>query len=710
MRNPLQVLQILESRAKDETYRFDKLIKHFYNIEFYEAAYAKIYSKEGNMTEGTDSKTIDGFSLKHVETLIEAIKNESYEPEPVRRVEIPKKNDPKKKRPLGIPAFYDKLVQQVMVFILEVIYEPVFEDTSHGYRPNRSCHTALYQVKQQFTGTKWWIEGDIKGFFDNINHNKMIELLRKRIMDEKFLRLVRKFLKAGYVYERQLHKTYAGTPQGGIVSPILANIYLNELDKKVKQISLEYNTTKRQRRANNEYKLIADKIYARRKKLKMLTLEEKEALEEKLEKLLQERNEYRLTHLQGQIAEKDRHYKYLSKIIYKVRRELKELTPEEREKETKEIRELQLKMRKLPAMDEFDENYRRLKYVRYADDFLISIIGTKEDAKMIKERLGEFLKEELSLDLSEEKTLITHNSKKVRFLGYDIFVGTRHEGKVALTKNSGRMVKKRVDSKNIKLSLPHDKIKDFLVDKRMIKITNDGRWKAIHRPYLLVNSPLEILRQYNSEFGGLYQYYKLAFDVKEKLGSVHQLFSQSFAKTLAGKHKTKVSKLRNKYMEYNGTKVKAYVNDNGNWGVHFIKNGKDDKEYIAFAELFPYRDIIVVKELENVDSNINVINEKHIVTNYARTEIVQRMRANKCEWCGDDKGPFEVHHIRKLKNIKNKKNKKFWELMHIYRNRKTLVLCADGSKNNCHRKLHSGKLDQHKKMQASESKNNDLAF
>lgn len=697
MRNPLQVLEILESKAKDETYRYDKLIKNFYNLEFYQAAYAKIYANEGNMTKGTDSQTIDGFSLPKVETLIETIKNESYHPNPVKRVEIPKKNSDKK-RPLGIPSFYDKLVQQIMVFLLEAIYEPIFEPTSHGYRPAKSCHTALFQIKSNFTGTKWWVEGVIKGFLDNIDHNKLVELLRKRIKDEKFLRLVRKFLNGGYIFEDRLHKTYAGAPQGGIVSPILANIYLHELDREMKEIASQFSTPQRQRKPNSDYKRISERISARRKKLEMLEPDERKKLEDELESLIAERTNYRLTLPKGTIAEKDTTYKRHSKYIYKIRRRIKEVDPEKRNKITKEIRELQQQMRKLPAMDQYDKGYKRLKYVRYADDFLISIIGTKEEAQAIKERVGKFLKNELNLDLGEEKTLITHNSKKVRFLGYDVFVANKNEGKVALTENSGRMIKKRVDSNNIKLSLPYEKIKDFLVKKRMIKITNDGRWKASHRPYLLTNSPLEIVRQYNSEFSGLYQYYKLAFDVKEKLGSVHQLFALSFARTLAGKHKTKVSKLRSMELQISGVKYKAYVNYDGRWGVRY----QNENSKVRFAELFPFKDIKVVKELEYADPNINVINEKHIVTNYARTDIIERIKANKCEWCEDTTGPFEVHHIRKLKDIKNKKNKKYWELMHIYRNRKTLVLCSDGSKNNCHRKLHSGKLDQRIREQENE--------
>lgn len=688
MRNPLQVLEILESRAKEKSYQFDKLIRHFYNIEFYKAAYAKIYAKEGNMTQGTNSQTIDGFSLEQVEKLIASIKNETYSPHPVRRVEISKRNS-SEKRPLGISSFYDKLVQQVMFFILEAIYEPMFVDTSHGYRPNKSCHTALFQVKRTFTGTKWWIEGDIKECFDYINHHRLIQILRKRIRDEKFLRLVRKFLNSGYIFENAQYKTYAGTPQGGVVSPILANIYLNELDQEMERVISAFNTSKRQRKAFGEYKNISEKIRTRRQQLDRITPDEKVNLEERLAKLLADRTMHRKTLPKGVIARKDRQYKAFTKEIEKIRRKLKELSPEERSTIIREIKALNQQMRKLPSMDPLDEKFKRIKYVRYADNFLIGVIGSKAEAHQLKVHIKEFLKKQLHFDLNEQQTSVTHNSKKVRFLGYDVFVANRNEGKVALVDNSGRKVRKRVDSNNIKLSMPHEKLKAFLVDKGYIKITNDGRWKATHRPYLLNNDPLEVIRQYNSEFGGLYQYYKLAFDVKEKMGSAHYLFEGSFSKTLAGKYKTKTSKPRNFEIEINGKKQKQFVNKDGRWGVRYAnKQGKS-----TFAELYPFRQIVVVKELDTVEPRINVINEKHIVTNFARTGIIQRIEAKQCEWCGDTTGPLEVHHVRKPKDIRNKASKKHWELMHIYRNRKTMVLCSHGSKNNCHHRLHRGQLD-----------------
>ena len=186
-------------------------------------AYQRIYAKEGNMTKGSDGQTIDNMSLKRIKKLIDTLKDETYQPQPSKRVYIPKKNG--KKRPLGVPTFNDKLIQEVVRMVLEAIYEGSFEYTSHGFRPNRSCHTALTHIQKEFSGAKWFVEGDIKGCFDNINHVKLVEIINRKIKDARLIKLIWKFLKAGYMEDWKYNATYSGTPQGGIVSPIFA-IYI----------------------------------------------------------------------------------------------------------------------------------------------------------------------------------------------------------------------------------------------------------------------------------------------------------------------------------------------------------------------------------------------------------------------------------------------------------------------------------------------------
>lgn len=214
MRSPQNVLESLSSKACNSNYRYQRLYRNLYNPEFYLIAYQKIQAKQGNMTAGTDGKTVDGIGMKRINALIARLKDFSYQPAPARRTYIPKANG--KKRPLGIPSFDDKLVQEVVRMILESIYEPTFLNTSHGFRPKRSCHTALQHVQKNFTGVKWFVEGDIKGCFDHVDHHALVNILRRRIQDEHFIGLIWKFLKAGYMENWVYHNTYSGTPQGSI--------------------------------------------------------------------------------------------------------------------------------------------------------------------------------------------------------------------------------------------------------------------------------------------------------------------------------------------------------------------------------------------------------------------------------------------------------------------------------------------------------------
>ena len=332
------VLNNLVKNATKENYKFKRLYRNFYNPNFYIMAYAKLAPNGGNLTKGTMEQTIDGFGNKRIEKLIELMKSEQYIPAPARRVYIPKSNG--KKRPLGIPSFEDKLIQEIVRLILEAIFEENFSEHSHGFRANKSCHTALTEIKCCFTGCKWFVEGDIKSFFDNINHHILIKLLKKKIEDDKFIRLIWKFLKAGYMEDWQFHKTYSGTPQGGIISPILSNIYLNELDVFMDKLKTNFDKGKARKK----------KAYWKNK-LKLLKNDENK------------RNQ----------------------IISK-------------------LKDLEKDALITPYSNPLDDNYKRIYYTRYADDFLIGIIGSKTDAKEIKEKIKEFLEQELDIELSEEKT------------------------------------------------------------------------------------------------------------------------------------------------------------------------------------------------------------------------------------------------------------------------------------------------------------------
>jgi hypothetical protein len=227
------ILGIIHERGK-RGLPLENVYRLLFNPELYLLAYGKIYRNQGAMTPGTTDETVDGMSLERIQTIIETLRYERYVWSPARRVYIEKKNSTKK-RPLGLPTWSDKLVQEVIRLILEAYYEPQFSDHSHGFRPNRGCHTALSEIRHGWRGTAWFIEGDIKGCFDNIDHTVLLSILRENIHDNRFLRLIENLLKAGYLEEWKYNATYSGTPQGGVISPLLSNIYLDRLDRFAEQ-------------------------------------------------------------------------------------------------------------------------------------------------------------------------------------------------------------------------------------------------------------------------------------------------------------------------------------------------------------------------------------------------------------------------------------------------------------------------------------------
>ncbi len=603
MRIPTVVLNRLTAKAKVGNYVFERLYRNLYNKEFYLEAYAKLYGNKGSNTKGINEDTIDGMSMKRIEKLIEKLQNQTYQPNPARRVYIPKKNG--KTRPLGIPTFEDKLVQEVVRRLLESIFEPSFSVHSHGFRPNRSCHTALKEIRNTFTGTRWFIEGDIKGFFDNIDHHVLVGILRRRIRDEKLINLIWKFLRAGYVEDWVFHKTYSGAPQGGIISPLLSNIYLNELDDYVEQYVERYNKGDK-RIHNSPYHNLASKINNRKEKNK---------------------------------------------------RDWPTLSEEEKKERLKGLKALYKELQSHDSKDLFDPNYRRLKYVRYADDFLLGVIGSKKEAEHVKQDLTQFLQEQLKLELSAEKTLITHSKNNARFLGYDIRVA-RDWHRMKMPNGT----KKRKFNYQTKLFVPHEKYIQKLVQLNALKIGPNNGWKPIHRSYLVHNDDLEILRTYNAEIEGYYNYYRLASNV-HVLQSFRQTMKYSMIKTFANKYKSTVSKTINKF------------SINGEFGVRY-----ETKEGLKIAYFTVQR-----MEKNDVIKQPTVDTVENTLIYSGRTSMIDRLLAEKCEWCAVSGVPLEMHHVHKLKDLQGKKE---WEQRMIARRRKTMALCVS-----CHHDLHNGKLD-----------------
>jgi group II intron reverse transcriptase/maturase len=276
-----------------------------------------------------------------IDQIIELMRHERYRFAPARRVYIPKKNG--KLRPLGLPSWSDKLVGEVVRLLLEAYYEPGFSDRSHGFRKRRGCHTALRDIQKTWTGTVWFIEGDISDCFGSLDHQILPKILSEKIHDQRFLRMIAHMLKAGYLEDWDYHDTLSGCPQGGPVSPILSNIYLDKLDKFVERELIPQYTQGTRRRDNPEYHRTAAQLADARRR--------------------------------GDRAA---------------------------------ARDLARQLRSLPSKDPADPGYRRLRYIRYADDHILGFTGPKAEAEDIKARLAAFLRETLGLELNQDKTLITH--------------------------------------------------------------------------------------------------------------------------------------------------------------------------------------------------------------------------------------------------------------------------------------------------------------
>ena len=601
MRSPERVLNSLNEHSKDSSYKFERLYRLLFNEELFYVAYQKIASNEGSTTKGSDGRSIDGMSLARIETLIASLKDESYQPHPSRRVHIPKKNG--KTRPLGIPAFEDKLVQEVVRMILEAIYEGHFETTSHGFRPKRSCHTALLHIQKTFSGAKWFIEGDIKGFFDNIDHDVLVGILRERISDDRFIRLIRKFLKAGYVEDWTFHNTYSGMPQGGIVSPILANIYLDKLDKYVKEYIRHFDKGTKRRSGKESNDLTNERKRTVRKLRKVKDGAEKAALVARLKAIEQERAAF-------------------------------------------------------PSGDEMDGSYRRLKYIRYADDFILGVIGSKEDALRIKEDIKSFLSESLALELSEEKTLITHTGKSAKFLGYEITVTRNNHQRRDV---QGRL--RRTYGKRVRLNVSMATLRDKLLEygAMEIKLRNGKEvWKPKCRSGLIFNDDLEILDRYNRETVGFCNYYLIANNCVV-LHNFRYIMEYSMYKTFAGKYRSTVRKINKKYR------------------LNKLFTVKYEQKGVIKSRTFYKTSFKRRTTAFNGSCDI----EPYSIADVSRTNLTDRLKAEKCELCGAT-GKLIMHHVRNLKDLKGKES---WKRLMSARKRKTIALCPS-----CHRLRHLGKV------------------
>ena len=578
------VLGVLRDRGR-KGLPCEQLYRQMFNRELYFLAYGKIYSNQGAMTPGASEETADGMSEEKIEQIIGLMRREKYRFAPARRVYIPKKNG--KLRPLGMPAWSDKLVGEVVRLLLEAFYEPQFSDSSHGFRRFRGCHTALREINNTWTGATWFVEGDISDCFGSLDHEILLGILAEKIHDNRFLRLIRNMLKAGYLEDWEYHDTLSGAPQGGTVSPILSNIYLDKLDKFVERELIPQYTRGARRKPNPEYARIAGRLRRAR-----------------------------------------------------------------RHGDRAAARDLGKQLRTLPRDDPMDPGYRRLKYIRYADDHILGFTGPKAEAEEIKGRLAAFLRETLGLELNGAKTLITHaRSQRARFLGYDVSVWHCN------TKiTSGR----RAANGKIVLRVPPD-----VVTAQCARYRKHG--KPWHRSRLQNLDDYDIVRKYGAEYAGVVNYYLLAYDVW-RLTRLRWNALTSMLKTLSAKHGSTVSKTAAKH------KAKVETRDGLRTCFEARKHRKGKPDLVARFGGITLRQ----------DRRAVIRDPAPAPAPYPRKELIKRLRKRECELC-ETGTTVAVHQVTGLKDLgKPGPGQPAWASLMARMRRKTLIVCAS-----CHDWIHA---------------------
>lgn len=588
MQNAETVLGVLRERGR-RGLPLERLYRQLFNPQLYLLAYGRLYSNRGAMTPGADGETADGMTLRKIGRIMDALRHERYRFAPARRVHIPKKNG--KTRPLGLPSWSDKLVGEVMRLLLEAYYEPQFSDRSHGFRPRRGCHTALNEVGTRWTGTTWFIEGDIAQCFDRLDHGLMLQTLGEKIHDNRFLRLVHTMLKAGYLEDWRWNATLSGTPQGGVVSPILSNIYLDRLDKWVETVLIPEVERGEGRARCPAYRRMSTRIRTARRRGDRAT-----------------------------------------------------------------ARALRRQQRRMPSGDPDDPGFRRLRYSRYADDHLLGFIGPKSEAEQIKARLAQFLREELKLELSEGKTLVTHaRTKAARYLGYEITV-----------QHADHKVTGRARSANgiMALRVPRSVIKAKRARYYM-------RGKPAPRRSMVNKSDHIIVSTFGAEYRGLANYYLLAQDVW-RLDQVRWVMETSMLKTLACKRDSTVSKMAARYR----TTVETPHGPRRAFQASVERPGRSPL-------VATFGGIPLVRQRYAV-----IPDRMPIPAAPPRKELIRRFLAGRCEMCGCI-GNMEVHQVGKLVRLLDKLGggpRPDWVELMVKMRRKTLVVCPA-----CHRKIHGRK-------------------
>ena len=598
----LERLEHLQQLNSNRQWVNHDVYRLMYREDLYIIAYERIKSKPGNMTPGTDEETLDGFSLQMIRGIIQDMRTEQFHFKPVRQQFIPKSNG--KMRKLGIPCVRDKIVQEVMRMILEAIYDSPhgssFSDASHGFRPNRSCHTALEEFRGKWVGMNWFIEGDIRACFDELEHHTLITILQKKIQDQRFLNLIWKLLNAGYMdLHGEKKESLIGSPQGGLISPILANVYLHELDEFVEQLQTQREKGKKKHRDPN---------YAR------------------------------LSQQRGRMIKRG-------------------------ETKTKAFKEIGKQLRSIPAMQVNDPDFIRVRYLRYADDWIIGICGSQALAEDLKQQIKTVLWEKLKLTLSEEKTRITNaRTEEASFLGTMLQIGRGGEAKVKQQKNClGISFKRRTTGWQTVLNAPLPRLVKRLQERGFC--TKEGKPQS--KPGWSHLDADQIINLYSSINRGIQNYYRFADNWKQ-ISRIQWILRTSLAKTLARKYKLSVAKVYKRFGKTLSVTIPG-------------KEGKEDRKISFYLNEDWKRNRYGFQRGKRSDIDL--------IQTWRKLRTRSKL-GKPCCICGDDAGQIVMHHVRHIRKLSHRREATGFNRILRALNRKQIPVCTD-----CHGKIHRGKYD-----------------
>lgn len=590
-------------------------------VKLLEESYNRIKSKPGNLTPGSTPETIDGISQKWIQKRSKELSEGQFQFSHSRRIQIPKPGK-KETRPLTMPNPRDKVIERAMTSVLETIYEPMFRDSSHGFRPNRGTATVLNQIKGKYGWCQFVIEGDISKCYPSIKHEILLGIMRENIADEKFLELVRKNIENRYTEEGKLsQKSDVGIAQGTVVSPILCNIVLHRLDQYMEKLAAGYNEGKT-RESSQEYRLVQRKV----KKLEKL----KHSLTIGSEEHKRARKEFRKT------------------------RSLRRMTPSTSNKTI----------------------YKRLYYVRYADDFIVGVNGPISDAKTIKGQIKEFLKLNLELELSVEKTKVTDlfKGEGAHFLGVDI---KRSDPKGSLVCNKEGPHKGNKIHPKLQMKAPIQKILKRLEEKGYRQTTRRDKVVKGLAPKLrkdLVNlDHRDIIEFYNGVMRGILNYYHGVTN-PWALWAVVGTLNHSCALTLSNKYKL-------------DSRAKAFKKFGKNLKCPTTGKGLDLPKKLTSTGWWKKQPLKTPEE---------------VLKTSRMSKMTKSSLGLPCIVCG--KLPTEMHHVRKIWDLRQKAKKggSDWFLAQMKAiNRKQVPLCKDH-----HVRLHSNTLTDEERLNFKEGTRN----